>query len=40
VIGALVLGIVGQRGPGSVIGGRVPQPAPSPSTPAPAEAPK
>jgi preprotein translocase subunit SecG len=25
VIGALVLGIVGQRGPGSVIGGRAPQ---------------
>jgi preprotein translocase subunit SecG len=51
VVGALVLGIVGQRGPGSVIGGRVPAraptstapapaaPAPTPSTPAPAEAP-
>ena len=29
VVGALVLGIVGQRGPGSVIGGRVPQRAPA-----------
>jgi preprotein translocase subunit SecG len=37
VVGALVLGIVGQRGPGSVIGGRVPARAPSaPATPAPA----
>ena len=38
VVGALVLGIVGQRGPGSVIGGRAPQ-APAqqtPLTPAPA----
>jgi len=34
VVGALVLGIVGQRGPGSVIGGRVPQRAPAPATPA------
>ena len=51
VVGALMLGIVGQRGPGSVIGGRVPQrapatpavpaptPAPAPATPAPAETP-
>jgi len=51
VVGALVLGIVGQRGPGSVIGGRaparaptapapaVPAPTPAPATPAPAEAP-
>ena len=51
VVGALVLGIVGQRGPGSVIGGRAParaptapapaapSPTPAPSTPAPAEAP-
>jgi preprotein translocase subunit SecG len=47
VVGAIVLGIVGQRGPGSVIGGRAPQrapatqtaPAPAPATPAPAEAP-
>ena len=45
VLGALFLGIVGQRGPGSVIGGRVPAPAqqtpaapavPAPATPAPA----
>jgi preprotein translocase subunit SecG len=35
VVGALVLGIVGQRGPGSVIGGRVPQRAPTPAVPAP-----
>src|SRR5262245_43657392 len=48
VVGALVLGIVGQRGPGSVIGGRVPARAPAapppatlpanPGTPAPAPA--
>ena len=30
VVGALVLGIVGQRGPGSVIGGRAPARAPAP----------
>jgi len=41
VIGALVLGIVGQNGPGSVVGGRIPQAAvlptaaPAPVTPAP-----
>jgi len=35
VLGALVLGIIGQRGPGSVIGGRTPAPAPT-TTPAPA----
>ena len=29
VVGALVLGIVGQRGPGSVIGGRAPARAPA-----------
>ena len=49
VVGALVLGIVGQRGPGSVIGGRAPARAPAappppvtlPPNPAPpAEAPK
>jgi preprotein translocase subunit SecG len=35
VVGAIMLGIVGQRGPGSVIGGRVPpQRAPAPATPA------
>jgi preprotein translocase subunit SecG len=42
VVGALVLGIVGQRGPGSVIGGRVPAPvqqAPAPAAPAPTPAP-
>ena len=44
LIGAIVLGIVGQRGPGSVLGGRAPQapansapaapkPAPAPTTP-------
>jgi preprotein translocase subunit SecG len=48
VVGALILGIVGQRGPGSVIGGRTPvapaKPlaplpiAPAPTTPAPAPA--
>ena len=26
IIGALALGIIGQRGPGSVVGGRAPQP--------------
>ena len=42
VLGALVLGIVGQRGPGSVIGGRAPArapAAPAPATPAPTPAP-
>ena len=48
LIGAIVLGIVGQRGPGSVLGGRAPvapanttkpaTPAPAPATPAPAPA--
>ena len=47
LVGALVLGIVGQRGPGSVLSGR-PTPAaprqskpatPAPATPAPAPAP-
>lgn len=37
LIFAIVLGIVGQRGPGSVLGGRAPAPAkPSPTAPAPA----
>jgi preprotein translocase subunit SecG len=47
VIGALYLGIAGQRGPGSVVGGRapaaprqsapaVPAPTPAPTQPAPA----
>ena len=45
VVGAIVLGILGQRGPGSVVGGRAPQaPAQSaplvpPPAPAPAPAP-
>ena len=34
VVGALVLGIVGQRGPGSVIGGRAPAHAPAAPPPA------
>ena len=50
IVGALVLGILGQRGPGSVVGGRsqtgvpatapaAPAPAqPAPATPAPAPA--
>jgi preprotein translocase subunit SecG len=38
IVGALVLGIVGQRGPGSVIGGRAPT-APAPAAPAPAPQP-
>ena len=42
VVGAVVLGIVGQRGPGSVIGGRAPArapAAPAPNAPAPSPAP-
>ena len=39
IVGALVLGIIGQDGPGSVVGGRAPiapaQQAPAPDTPAP-----
>ena len=36
VIGAIVLGILGQRGPGSVLGGRSqPLPASAPAAPAP-----
>ena len=34
VVGAMVLGIVGQRGPGSVIGGRAPARAPAAPPPA------
>jgi preprotein translocase subunit SecG len=37
VIGALYLGIAGQRGPGSVVGGRAPQPRPAPGQSAPAK---
>ena len=29
ILGALALGIIGQRGPGSVVGGRAPQPLPT-----------
>ena len=45
VVGAIVLGILGQRGPGSVVGGRSQQlptsapAAPAPAAPAPAPAP-
>lgn len=44
IVGALVLGIIGQSGPGSVVGGRMPEAAvlpttapadPAPATPAP-----
>jgi preprotein translocase subunit SecG len=39
VVGAIVLGILGQRGPGSVVGGRAqPAPASAPAVPAPAPA--
>ena len=38
IVGALVLGILGRRGPSSVIGGRAPQ-APAQQAPAPAQAP-
>ena len=40
LVGAIVLGIIGQRGPGSVLGGRTPPGAPkqsAPATPAPAK---
>ena len=36
VLGALALGILGQRGPGSVVGGRAPQGAPATKPVAPA----
>jgi preprotein translocase subunit SecG len=47
VVGAIALGILGQRGPGSVVGGRAPQApatapaaeAPAPTAPAPAPTP-
>jgi preprotein translocase subunit SecG len=40
VIGAIALGILGQRGPGSVLGGRAqPAPASAPAAPAPAPSP-
>ena len=40
LVGAMVLGIIGQHGPGSVLGGRTPPAAPkqsAPATPAPAK---
>jgi preprotein translocase subunit SecG len=37
VIGALYLGIAGQRGPSSVVGGRGQQQRPTPTQPAPAK---
>ena len=38
IVGALVLGLVGQRGPGSVVGGRAPAAATQPAkAPAPAK---
>lgn len=40
VVGAIALGILGQRGPGSVLGGRAQQaPASTPAAPAPAPSP-
>jgi preprotein translocase subunit SecG len=40
IVGALMLGIMGQRGPGSVVGGRAAPPTQqSPAAPAPAPAP-
>ena len=35
IVGALVLGLIGQRGPGSVIGGRAPAQQSKPAAPAP-----
>jgi preprotein translocase subunit SecG len=37
IVGALVLGILGQRGPGSVVGGRAPVPQSQPAAPTPAK---
>lgn len=39
MVGALVLGIIGRRGPGSVLGGRTPLTQPSSPTPSPTKAP-
>ena len=39
MIGALALALLGQRGPGSVVGGRAPAPATTPAPAAPAPAP-
>ena len=38
IVGAIALGILGQRGPGSVVGGRLPQGAALPAGAAPAPA--
>jgi preprotein translocase subunit SecG len=43
MLGAILLGVYGQRGPGSVLSGyktRAPQSAPAPATPAPAPTPE
>ena len=37
IVGALILGILGQRGPSSVVGGRAPQAAPQTPTQAPTQ---
>ena len=39
MVGALALGIIGKRGPGSVVGGRTPLTQPSSPTPSPTKAP-
>jgi preprotein translocase subunit SecG len=39
IVGALMLGIIGRRGPGSVVGGRTPLTQPSSPTPSPTKAP-
>jgi preprotein translocase subunit SecG len=39
IIGAMALGIMGRRGPGSVLGGRTPLTQPSSPTPSPTKAP-
>ena len=39
MVGALALGIIGRRGPGSVVGGRPPLTQPSSPTPSPTKAP-
>ncbi len=38
MVGALALGIIGRRGPGSVVGGRVPASQAAPAAPAPTPA--
>src|SRR6266498_791275 len=40
MLGALTLAIIGQRGPGSLMGGTAAPPAPKTTTPAPTPAPK